>query len=129
LGCWISPILRPVLAWRAFWIDTEKSVKYNKGYLLLHNATSFDPTVGSSSGDYIRIKKLKVHEKRVPYEILFGLHRTSVHTKCRIIYTHWIYCADAIYQQVYRMAEKVVSCCRGTTVCEVGSGVLTGYCV
>jgi hypothetical protein len=26
---------------------------------LLHKATSFDPTMGSSSGDYIRIKEMK----------------------------------------------------------------------
>jgi hypothetical protein len=32
-------------------VDTEKFVKHNKGDLLLHKATSFDPTVGSSSGD------------------------------------------------------------------------------
>jgi hypothetical protein len=52
-----------------------------------------------------------------------------VHTKCQIIYTHWAYYVDAVYQQVYRMAEKVVDCCKGTTVCEVGSGLLTGYYV
>jgi hypothetical protein len=73
---------------------------------LLHKASSFDPAVGSSSGDYIKIEEMKVHEKRVPYEIPFGLHMTAVHTKCQIIYTHWKYCADAIYQQVYRTAEK-----------------------
>jgi hypothetical protein len=52
-----------------------------------------------------------------------------VHTKCQIIYTHWTYYVDAVQQQVYRMAEKVADCCKGTTVCEVGSGVLTGYYV
>jgi hypothetical protein len=30
-----------------------------------------------------------------------------VHTKCQIIYTHWTYYVDAVYQQVYRMAEKL----------------------
>jgi hypothetical protein len=42
-------------------VDIENSVKHNKGYLFLqqkvidcyNNANSFDPTVGSSSGDYI----------------------------------------------------------------------------
>jgi hypothetical protein len=66
-------------------------------------------------------------KKRVPYGILFGLHRPAVHTKCQIIYTRWTYYVDAIYQHVYRMAGKVVDCCKGTTVCEVGSGVLTEY--
>jgi hypothetical protein len=61
--------------------------------------------------------------------IPFGLHRTAMHTKCQIIYTHWTYCVDAVHQQVYWMAERVVDCCKDTTVCEVGSGVLTGYYV
>jgi hypothetical protein len=46
----------------------------------------------------------------MPYGILFGLHRPAVHTKCQIIYTRWTYYVDAVYQQVYRMAEKVVDC-------------------
>jgi hypothetical protein len=38
----------------------RKSVEHNKRcFLLLHKATGFDPTVGSSSGDYIRIKEIK----------------------------------------------------------------------
>jgi hypothetical protein len=57
----------------------------------------------------------------VPYGIPFGLNKNAVHTKCQIIYTYWSYYVDAVYQQVYRMAEKVVDCCKGTTVCEVGS--------
>jgi hypothetical protein len=52
-----------------------------------------------------------------------------VHTKCQVIYTHWTYYVDAVYQQVYRIVEKVVNCCKGNTVSEVGSGVLTGYYV
>jgi hypothetical protein len=52
-------------------------------------------------------------KKRVPYGILFGLHRPAGHTDCQIIYTHLTYYVDAVYQQVYRMAEKVVDCCKG----------------
>jgi hypothetical protein len=42
----------------------RKSVKHNKRwFLLLHKATSFDPTMGSSSGDYIRIREMKSTRK------------------------------------------------------------------
>jgi hypothetical protein len=35
----------------------KKSVEHNKkGYLLYRNATSFDPTVGSSSGELYKIE-------------------------------------------------------------------------
>jgi hypothetical protein len=68
-------------------------------------------------------------KKRLPYGILFGLHRPAMHTKCQIIYTRWTYYVDAVYQQVQWMAVKVVDCCKGSAVCEVSSGVLTGYCV
>jgi hypothetical protein len=38
-------------------IDTEKIRRtQQKGYLLYHNATSFDPTVGSSSGELYKIE-------------------------------------------------------------------------
>jgi hypothetical protein len=97
--------------------------------LLLHKATSFDPTLGSSSGDYIRIKEMKVHEKTRCLTGSCSVYIGLQYTQCQIIYAHWTYYADAVYQQVYRMAEKVVDCCKGTTVCEVGSGVLTGYYV
>jgi hypothetical protein len=41
-------------------IDTEKIRQtQQKVILLLHKATSFDPTMGSSSGDHIRIKEIK----------------------------------------------------------------------
>jgi hypothetical protein len=53
-------------------------------------------------------------KKRMPYGILFGLPRPALHTKCQIIYTHWTYYVDAVYRKVYRMAEKVVDCCKGT---------------
>jgi hypothetical protein len=52
-----------------------------------------------------------------------------VHAMCQVVYTYWTYYVDAVYQKVYRMAEKVVECCKGTMVCKVGSGVLTGHCV
>jgi hypothetical protein len=54
----------------------KKSIKHNKGDLLLHKATSFDPTVGSSSGDYIRIKEMKSTWKKptfLPSDILVGI--------------------------------------------------------
>jgi hypothetical protein len=41
-------------------IDTEKIRQTQQNViLLLHKATSFDPTMGSSSGDYIRVKEMK----------------------------------------------------------------------
>jgi hypothetical protein len=64
----------------------------------------------------------------VPYGNSFGLHRTAVHTDRQIIYTEYIILnlyIDVVQQQVYQVG-KVVGCCKGTTVCEVDSGVLTG---
>jgi hypothetical protein len=50
-------------------IDTEKSVKHNKRwFLLLHKATSFDSTMGSSSGDYIRVK-----ENDMIYDMIYDM--------------------------------------------------------
>jgi hypothetical protein len=37
----------------------ENPSNTTKGDLLLHKATSFNPTIGSSSGDYVRIKEIK----------------------------------------------------------------------
>jgi hypothetical protein len=38
-----------------------------KGDLLLHKETSFNPTMGSSSGDYIRIKEIKSTSLHTPH--------------------------------------------------------------
>jgi hypothetical protein len=51
-----------------------------------------------------------------------------VHTKCQIIYTLdllWRCCIPTSISD----GRNVVDCCKGTAVCEVGSDVLTGYCV
>jgi hypothetical protein len=61
-----------------------------------------------------------------PYGIRSSLHRTAVHTKCQIIYKYWTSYVDVVQQQVYQMGRKVVEWCKGTMVCEVGGGVLTG---
>jgi hypothetical protein len=48
-------------------IDTENPSNTTKDDFIVTQATSFDPTMGSSSGDYIRIKEMKTHSLRDPF--------------------------------------------------------------
>jgi hypothetical protein len=53
-------VLDGIYKYTANYNTTEWNLsKQQKVILLLHKATSFDPTMGSSSSDYIRIKETK----------------------------------------------------------------------
>jgi hypothetical protein len=79
------------------------------------------------ASNQIRINENERHIKNMcALQDPFGLHRTAVHTKCQIIYKNWTFYVDVVKQLVYQMGKKVTECCKGATMCEVDSGMLTG---